>query len=185
MDQANSSGAHTTAVLLQQLRGGDHQARAQLVLRLQPLLARFAHGRLPRLLRHEQDTLDLVQSTWLKVLDKLDHIECTGAGTFFSYLRTVLLNSLREALRRKLHGPFQQGAIADVQIQLPAANTDPADWLAYEQLLDTLEAEYCALIIMRFEFGMSFVEIAEELHESADGVRMKLNRAIQRMANSV
>jgi DNA-directed RNA polymerase specialized sigma24 family protein len=38
------------------------------------------------------------------------------------------------------------------------------------------------MIIMRFEFGMSFIEMAEELHESPDGVRMKLNRAIQRMA---
>jgi RNA polymerase sigma factor (sigma-70 family) len=185
MDQANSPGNHTTAVLLQQLRGGDHQARAQLVLRLQPLLARFAHGRLPRLLRHEQDTLDLVQSTWLKVLDKLDHIECTGAGMFFSYLRTVLLNSLREAMRRQSRAPFQHHALEDAQAQLQAANTDPADWLAYEQLLHTLEAEHRALIIMRFEFGMSFVEIADELHESADGVRMKLNRAIQRMASSV
>jgi DNA-directed RNA polymerase specialized sigma24 family protein len=37
---------------------------------------------------------------------------------------------------------------------------------------------------MRFEFGMSFVEIAEELGESSDGVRMKLNRALARMAGA-
>jgi DNA-directed RNA polymerase specialized sigma24 family protein len=39
-------------------------------------------------------------------------------------------------------------------------------------------------VLMRFEFGMSFVEIAEELGESSDGVRMKLNRAIARMAGA-
>jgi RNA polymerase sigma factor (sigma-70 family) len=175
-------GTNTTAVLLQELRSGNHQARAQLVLRLQPLLARFAHGRLPRLLRHEQDTLDLVQSTWLKVLDKLDQIECTGAGMFFSYLRTVLLNSLREALRKNARAPFVEAAQNHLEAPMPAANTDPSDWLAYEQLLQSLEAPYRAMIIMRFEFGMSFIEMAEELHESPDGVRMKLNRAIQRMA---
>lgn len=37
---------------------------------------------------------------------------------------------------------------------------------------------------MRFEFGMSFVEIADELGESHDGVRMKINRAIARMAGA-
>ena len=35
---------------------------------------------------------------------------------------------------------------------------------------------------MRFEFGMSFPEIAAELGQSADGVRMKLNRALKQMA---
>jgi RNA polymerase sigma factor (sigma-70 family) len=185
MDNPNSLGANTTALLLQQLRTGNDQARAQLVLRLQPLLTRFAHGRLPRLLRHEQDTLDLVQSTWLKVLDKLDHIECTGAGMFFSYLRTVLLNGLREAMRKNSRAPFQHGeqdCEQDAQAQIAAENADPADWVAYEQLLQSLEVDYRALIIMRFEFGMSFVEIAQELDESADAVRMKLNRAIARMA---
>ncbi len=37
---------------------------------------------------------------------------------------------------------------------------------------------------MRYEFGMSFAEIAAELGETADGVRMKLNRAIARMAQA-
>ena len=37
-------------------------------------------------------------------------------------------------------------------------------------------------MLMRFEFGMSFPEIAAELGQSADGVRMKLNRALKQMA---
>jgi RNA polymerase sigma factor (sigma-70 family) len=173
------ASANTTSILLQQIRSGNSVARAQLVARLQPLLTRFAHGRLPKLLRHEQDTLDLVQSTWLKVLDKLGQIDCPEPGMFFSYLRTVLLNGLRESLRRHARAPFDAQELPE---NLPAADADPADWLAYEQLLQQLEPPYQMLVTMRFEFGMSFVEMADELHESADGVRMKLGRALARMA---
>ena len=37
------------------------------------------------------------------------------------------------------------------------------------------------LVAMRFEFGMSFVEIAGELGETPDGVRVKLNRVLKKM----
>ena len=133
---------HTTQFLLLRSRAGDSGARAALVARIEPLLRRFAHGRLPQMLRHEQDTSDLVQLTWLKVLNKLDSIDLQEPGDFFSYLRTVLLNALREALRK--HGRSQ--------------------------------------VVMRFEFGMSFAEIADEFGESADTMRMRVNRAIARIA---
>ena len=35
---------------------------------------------------------------------------------------------------------------------------------------------------MRFEFGMSFAEIAAEFGETADAMRMRVNRAIARIA---
>ena len=56
-------GQHTTAFLLDRIRGGDARAREALVARIEPLLRRFAHGRMPQLLRHQQDTADLVQVT--------------------------------------------------------------------------------------------------------------------------
>ncbi len=59
---------HTTAWLLDRARGGDRGARSALVARIEPLLRRFAHGRIPQLLRHREDTGDLVQLTWAKVL---------------------------------------------------------------------------------------------------------------------
>jgi len=38
--------------------------------------------------------------------------------------------------------------------------------------------------MLRFEFGMSFVEIAEALGDTSDAVRMKINRAIARVAQA-
>lgn len=182
------AASHTTAILLQRIRLGDDTARAALVARIEPLLRRFARGRVPQRLRHQQDTGDLLQSTWLRVLDRLDVIRSEAPGDFFAYLRGVLINALREALRREGRSPVQAPSgtadAADAAV-LPAQDVDLDDWLAYEQLLQSLEREHRALVLMRFEFGMSFVEIAEELGESVDGVRMKLNRAIARMAAAV
>ena len=77
------------------------------------------------------------------------------------------------------------GDVAEIAAAvLPAQHVDPADWIAYEQSLAVLSPEHRSLVLMRFEFGMSFGEIAAELGETADGVRMKLNRAIARMAGA-
>jgi RNA polymerase sigma-70 factor (ECF subfamily) len=177
---------HTTASLLDRARGGDRSARQQLVARVEPLLRRFAHGRIPQFLRHQEDTGDLVQLTWLKVLDKLDGIDAREPGAFFAYLRAVLINALRESLRRDAIAPVASGSeLADkASAMVPAANVDPTDWIAYEQSLAILEPIHRGLVVMRFEFGMSFAEIATEIGETPDGVRMKLNRAIARMAQA-
>jgi RNA polymerase sigma-70 factor (ECF subfamily) len=185
MDRSTSD-QHTTAILLGRIRSGDRSARDALVARVEPLLQRFAHGRLPQLLRHQEDTADLVQLTWLKVLDKIELIEPREPGAFFAYLRTVLTNALRESLRRQQRSPVTAGSdVAElIESVLPASNVDPTDWLAYEQSLAKLTPAHRSLVLMRFEFGMNFNEIAEELGERADGVRMKLNRIIARLAGA-
>ncbi len=183
----STASNHTTALLLQRMRHGDSAASALLAARIEPLLWRFARGRVPQLLRHQQDTGDLVQITWLKVLDRINEIRPSTAGDFFAYLRAVLINALRESLRRQgrapVVGPGGAADAADAAV-LPAEAVDLADWLAYEQALAGLEPAHRALVLMRFEFGMSFGEIAEELGESPDGVRMKLNRAVARMTQA-
>jgi RNA polymerase sigma-70 factor (ECF subfamily) len=175
-----SQAQHTTAWLLERIRGGDSQARADLVSRVEPLLRRFARGRLPLRLRSQQDTADLVQLTWLKVLDRLDSIDASAPGAFFAYLRAMLINALREALRRDARSPIQHGH----DVGLVASDVDVEDWLTWEQSLQQLSPEHRGLVLMRFEFGMSFVEIANEMAETSDGVRMKFNRAMARMADA-
>lgn len=173
---------HTTQMLLARVRAGDSHARTQLVQRVEPLLRRFARGRLPQMLRHEQDTADLLQRTWLNVLDRLDGIALARPGDFFAYLRTVLLNALRESLRRQAVSPVRAGGDLTVHEDLlPASGAAVEDWIAYEQMLAALPDELRTLLLMRFEFGMSFAEIGAELGEAPDTVRMRVKRAIERV----
>ena len=186
MTDAPPAPTHTTRWLLDRVRVGDARARGDLVARVEPLLRRFARGRLPGRLRSQEDTADLIQLTWLRVLDKLETIDVTEPGAFFAYLRTTLINALRESLRRQSRSPVHPGGSHDLGDD-PALASDEvaqADWLAWEQALEKLPPEQRGIVLMRFEFGMSFVEIAAELGETSDGVRMKFNRILARMAEA-
>ena len=186
MTDASPAPTHTTRWLLDRVRVGDARARSDLVARVEPLLRRFARGRLPGRLRSQEDTADLIQLTWLRVLDKLETIDVTEPGAFFAYLRTTLINALRESLRRQSRSPVHPGGSHDLGDD-PALASDEvaqADWLAWEQALEKLPPEQRGIVLMRFEFGMSFVEIAAELGETSDGVRMKFNRILARMAEA-
>ena len=120
---------YITAAVLERVRAGDAPARNQLVARIDPLLLRFAHGRMPQLLRHKEDTADLVQMTWLKVLGKLDSIDAREPGALFAYLRAVLINALRESLRREAAEPIAGvSALIDVVEASMPAHVDPSDW---------------------------------------------------------
>ena len=132
-DDVASDSDHTTAILLARIRAGDGVARTNLVARMEPLLRHFAHGRVPQLLRHEQDTADLLQLTWLKVLERIELIYTEGPGDFFAYLRTALINGLRESIRRVGRAPAVELGESNSFEALPAAAVDLTDWLAYEQ----------------------------------------------------
>ena len=173
--------SHTTAQLLHHIRDGKHGARDVLIARLEPLLRKFAHGRVPQLLRQQQDTSDIVQVTWPKVLDKLPHIQVQERGDFFAYLRQTLVNALRDALRTEARAAEVQQGVDEVTLQ-SVANVAQDDWLAYEQALATLSEDFRIAVLMRFEFGMSFVEIGAELDQPADRVGMRVTRALEQMA---
>ncbi len=176
--------SHTTAQLLHHIRDGKHGARDMLIARLEPLLRKFAHGRVPQLLRQQQDTSDIVQVTWLKVLDKLPQIQVQERGDFFAYLRQTLVNALRDALRSEARSPEVRHDVGDITLQSVASVTNVAqdDWLAYEQALAKLPEDFRIAVLMRFEFGMSFVEIGAELDQPPDRVRMRVTRALGLMA---
>jgi len=121
--------------LLSHIRDGDSAARDRLIAGIEPLLRNFAHGRVPQMLRHQQETADMMQVTWLKVLEKLVHIQVQERGAFFAYLRQVLLNALRDAMRAQARTPKIASEIGENTLQsvVSAENINPQDWLAYEQ----------------------------------------------------
>jgi RNA polymerase sigma-70 factor (ECF subfamily) len=180
-----TGGQNTTAALLARVQAGDARARAALVARMEPLLRRFARARVPPALRHQEDTGDLIQRTWLRVLEKLPMISPREPGAFFAYLRTVLINALRETLRRDGRSPIAAGVDIDTVAAVPDASVSVDDWLEYERSLERLDPPTRALVLMRYEFGMSFGEIGAELGEPADTVRMRLHRAMARLAGAV
>jgi RNA polymerase sigma-70 factor (ECF subfamily) len=189
IDAARGAGdpsPHTTQLLLNRIRGGDDAAREELMRRVMPLLERWARGRVPRAARGAVETDDLVQVALMRALGRVDAFESAHPGAFFAHLRQILLNAVRRTLGVQAL-PGHAVAVEDVEDELVDRGSaleslvGRENLLAYEQALAKLPPEHRGLVAMRFEFGMSFVEIAGELGETPDGVRVKLNRVLKKM----
>src|SRR5213594_2685605 len=181
-----SPGLESTASLLARVRAGDSHARDHLLVRYVAILRRWAHGRLPRRARHLADTEDLVQTTLVQALDGVEKFEPRREGAFLAYLRTILLNEIRGALRRVDRAP-RRG-------DLPPALADPrpspldeaigADMVErYETALAALTEEQRHAVVLRVELGFSYGELAEALGSpSTDAARMLVARALVRLS---
>ncbi len=179
----------STATLLVRARAGDGAARDALFERFLPLLARWAHGRLPRAARGAMDTQDLVQTTLLRALARLDDFEPEREGAFLAYLRRILLNALRDELRRVARRPGQE----PLEVEPPAAAASAVELAIgrealerYEAALERLDERPREAVLLRIEFGYGYREIAEAIGApSADAARMVVQRALVHLGEAL
>src|SRR5690606_37293655 len=184
----------STATLIGRIHAGQAQARDELFARCLPMLRRFARGRLPAGRRDLAETEDLVQLTLMRALSRLDDFQANARGAFFAYLRTVMLNAVREELRRQQRHPHADGepdqmlaaaacGDADAASDSVVANAIGSETLAaYEKALAELDEHQRQAVILRVEFDLSYAEIALELEcPSADAARMQVTRALRRL----
>jgi RNA polymerase sigma-70 factor, ECF subfamily len=178
-----------TAVLLNRARGGDIEAREELFERFIPVLRRWAHRRLPLHARDLNDTADLVQITLMRALNRIGEFEARGEGAFLAYLRRILLNVVREEIRRSTRrGPHE--SLEETLASPYASLTDQVVGLEqmerYQRALETLDEEQQQAVILRLEFGYSYQQISEALGKpSSDAARMTVVRAIQELAQLI
>src|SRR5262249_30236162 len=74
--------AQSSFELVRRAHAGDAAARDELCARYLPRLHRWAHGRLPPSARGALDTVDLVQDTFMQVLQRLGEFEPRHEGAF-------------------------------------------------------------------------------------------------------
>jgi RNA polymerase sigma-70 factor (ECF subfamily) len=177
----------STITLLDRARGGEEDARERLASRFLPLLRRWAHGRLPPRARGPLDTDDLVQVTLMKALERLESFEPRGEGAFLAYLRRILLNALRDELRRA--GPPREPVPEDVPASLPSlveAAIGRQVVERYEDALAALDERQREAVILRIEFGYSHDEVAAAIGcASANAARMVVTRALVQLAEAL
>ncbi|HEY6194854.1 MAG TPA: sigma-70 family RNA polymerase sigma factor [Candidatus Eisenbacteria bacterium] len=179
----------STAVLLDRIRAGDAHARDRLLGRYLPVLNSWVHGRLPRGARGMADTADIVQVTLYRALNRLEEFENRHEGAFFAYLRQIVLNALREEIRRSVRRPSAPGN-ADEPLDQAASVVEQAigrEMLeCYEQALLRLTDEQREAVVLRMECGLSYPEIAGAMGKpSANAARMLVVRALVPLAEAM
>lgn len=185
-DAPDPSSLETTAVLLGRARSGDERARNQLFARYIPVLGRWVHQRLPRSARDLAETDDMVQVTLMRALRNLDGFEPRGEGAFLGYLRQILLNAIRDEIRR--------ASTRRAPLPLHDALPDPGPTALeealgretmqrYEAGLARLTPQQREAVILKVEMGLTNPEIAAALGKSSvDAARMLIARALVDLA---
>lgn len=177
---------HSTTQLVHSVQAGDTDAREALFAHCLPPLRRWAHGRLPGYARDLSDTNDLVQVTLMRALNRLDDFDAEGAGSFLAYLRRILLNTVKDEIRRtRRRGP----SVTVDEAALEGRGVSPVERLVgrqelacYESALARLSRRQQEALVLRIEFGMSFPEIAAETDSTPDAARMLFHRARAQLA---
>lgn len=181
--------AEPTEVLIRRVRSGEALAREALVRRFLPLLRQWAHGRLPRAARDLHETDDLVQLALMRALKHIENFQHEGPGSFLAYLRQILLNQVRDEVRRLARRPEStelDPELADGELPSPVERLVGQERLkAYEDALAALPKRQQGLVVMRLEFGMSYPEIAAEVGGTPDAVRVMVARALVQLAASL
>jgi RNA polymerase sigma-70 factor (ECF subfamily) len=176
----------STATLLLRVREGDRDASERVMARCLPLLRSWAHGRLPHARRDVADTDDLVQVTLMRVLKHLDAFQSSGSGSLLAYMRQILLNEVRGELRKRevrgLQVPIEEQAWRDDGDSVLSHLVGAERMQAYDAAIAALPRAQQELVVMRLEFGLDYAEIGLETGASANTVRMRISRALERMA---
>lgn len=188
-DFPGDAGLETTLVLLERIRSGDVQARDRLLTRYMAALQRWAHGRLPPGARDLADTDDLVQVTLIRALKHIERFELRRPGAFLSFLRQILLNQVRDEIRKARRRPEKEGLADDLAGHAPS----PLEQAIGKQTLESYEAALQRLperhqeaVVLRIEMGFTNEEIAQAIGApSANAARMFVVRALMRLAEEM
>ena len=171
------------------MRDGDGDARDRLLSRYLPALRRWAHGRLPNRARGMVDTDDLVQVSLLRALDHVTRFEPRHEGAFLAYLRRIVLNAIRDEIRRSARRPGAD----ELSEELADGTPSPVERAVGREVVEAYETALARLgevqqeaVIMRVEMGFSYQEIAAALgRPSANAARMTVSRALLRLAEEM
>ena len=179
----------TTASLLELTRQGDSVARDRLAQRYLPILMRWARGRLPAWARDLSDTDDLVQVTLMKALDKVSGFEPRREGAFLAYLRTILMNQIRDHIRRASRKPV----IDELDETVADDEPSPLEETIGREALDRYEAALAQLperqreaVVLRIELGFTHQQVADAVGcPSESAARMMVSRALAQLAEKM
>jgi RNA polymerase sigma-70 factor (ECF subfamily) len=178
--------AETTVELLQRVKAGDDSARNRLIERCLPALKRWAHGRLPPIVRDVHETSDLVQETVIAALRHLGAFEARREGALQAYLRQALANRIKDLLRHKMRRPISielpedlvDGGASPLERAIGANNME-----RYERALARLRPEDREAIVARLELQYGYDELAVALDKpTANAARVAVMRALHKLA---
>ena len=174
-----------TVELIVKARDGDPAAVEAILQRCLPALKRWAHGRLPSFARGHLDTEDLVQDDAFNAIRHLDTFRPQHVGAMQAYLRTSVINRIRDEIRRVSTRPIVGELVDDVR----SSEASPLElaiqlesYEVYRAALRRLRAKDREILVARLEAQWTAAELAERLGlNTPDAARVATTRAMERL----
>ena len=169
--------------IIQKVLGGDKSAFEALVLENQ----RNVYNLALKMIRNEEDALDISQEAFLKAYLQLDGFR--GESKFSVWLYRLTYNLCIDFLRKKTRETvipltFQDDADDFRELEIPDIRDLPEDTVirketreAIADSIGVLGQNHREILIMREVTGMSYGEIAQTLNVSEGTVKSRIARA--------
>lgn len=173
----------TEVQLIEKATNGDKKAFTQLVLKYNERIYNLAL----RLLRNKEDAEDILQETFITVLEKLHTFD--GKSGFFTWLYRIATNACLMKLRKKrpevsnlpdnlseydnyeskIFVDWSQNPLADIQ------NKEMKD--AIDKAMEKLSDIYRTVFVLRDIENMSIKETSDIIGITEENVKIRLKRA--------
>ena len=176
----------STLELLDEARAGDGEAWGRLFRRYHDPLLLYARTRLGRELRRHLQSEDVFQSVVTDALTALRGFEYRGAGSLNRFLRTMVLNKIRDradhyGARKRAGEVTLTDALLDAAHEDTPTYEDPETYGRLERCLSALPEEMREVLVLRKVEGLSSKEVATELGKSDAAVRKLYSRSLARL----
>ncbi len=185
-----------TADLIQRAKEGDQEAYDALFANAAERLQLFIRVRLGQGLREKEQSLDLLQETYLAAHKAFDRFEDRGDGGFVRWLCRIAENRIRS--RAEFHGaarripPAEHERVSRVLDKLRTRTLGPATRAERVDERERLAAALAAfpdeerqILLMRFFEDVSVDDIADRQGLSPSSIRRVIGRATLRLAKEL
>jgi len=134
-----------------------------------------------RIVRDQALAEDVAQITFLKTFRSLGSFD--ERRRFSSWILRIANNAALDALRRRHADPVVAAEVAEPAVPPPPDQVEAAQLArAIEAALDTLRPDWRAAVVLRYQEGLSYEEVAEILAIPEGTVKTFVHRARKQLA---
>lgn len=177
----------TEQSLIRRAQKGDPEAFAALVTEHQ----RYVYNLALRVLKNEEEALDLAQETFVRAWTALPNFR--GQSRFRTWLYRIVTNlcynrlpNLRRSLNELGDDVIADIADTDITFDNPAHGLESRELRSYlHQAIDRLDENYRLLISLRYQNELSYEEIATMLNLPLGTVKTGLFRAREQLRRTL
>ena len=121
---------------------------------------------------------DVLQTSWIKILQSLNHASFNGPKAC-PWVHRIVTNTAKNLHRDKVHrreGPLEEQAALTRDPEALAQERELLNLL--KEMIDLLPGTYRQVMKLRLYQGFSTTQISQHLHISRGNVAVRMNRAI-------